>query len=109
MQRTEVAPRVAVACLSNSNALHWNHQRDAPVLDALFPKRFLSHELDMIKPDREVYEHMLEDLGCSPAAVCFLDDNRLNVDAALELGIDAQRVAGTEEAREALHARGLLP
>ena len=100
--------RTSVACLSNSNPLHWEHQCDAFQLGRLFPKRFLSHELDMIKPDRDIYEHVVRELNCAPSSVCFLDDNQINVDAARELGVDAHRVTGLEQARELIVRRGLL-
>jgi putative hydrolase of the HAD superfamily len=104
----ELATRSPVACLSNTNALHWEHQRHASDLARLFPTRFLSHQLDMIKPDREIYEHVVRELDCASTSVCFLDDNQLNVDAARELGIDAHCVAGPQQARAVLRSLGLL-
>jgi putative hydrolase of the HAD superfamily len=47
-------------------------------------------------------------LGCSPDRVLFLDDNALNVDGALAVGIDAHRADGVDAAREILRERGLL-
>jgi len=67
-----------------------------------------SHEIGLIKPDREIYEHVVNELGCPAASVCFLDDNQINVDAAREFGIDAHRVDGSEAARALLAERGLL-
>ena len=99
---------VRTACLSNTNALHWQHQVDAEVLHGLFPKRFLSYELDLIKPDDAIYEHVVSELGCPAASVLFLDDNQINVDAARRSGIDAHRVAGIDEVRALLGRRGLL-
>lgn len=105
---TGLPEAVRPACLSNTNELHWNEQQDAPVLHELFELRFLSHELGLVKPDREIFEHVLEDLGCSGSEVLFLDDNRINVDGALAVGLDAHVVKGVDGARLVLAERSLL-
>jgi putative hydrolase of the HAD superfamily len=103
-----LAPGVGTACLSNTNELHWNEQQDAPVLHRLFETRFLSHELGLVKPDREIFEHVLEDLDLAGPEVLFLDDNQINVDGALQAGLDAQVVKGVDAVRALLDERGLL-
>jgi len=108
---TELVERVSrelpVACLSNTNALHWEHQADAFRLADLFPTRFLSHELDLIKPDREIYEHVVEALALPAESILFLDDNQPNVEAARAAGLRAERTIGPESARQHLERHGL--
>jgi putative hydrolase of the HAD superfamily len=99
---------VRTACLSNTNELHWNEQADAHLLQELFETRFLSHEIGLVKPDREIYDHVLTGLGCAPTEVLFLDDNQLNVEGARSVGINAHRVSGVEAARAVLVEHGLL-
>jgi putative hydrolase of the HAD superfamily len=103
-----LASRIPVACLSNTNELHWNHQADAFQLADLFPRRFLSHELGLVKPDREVYDHVVGALSVPADTVLFFDDNQLNVDAARGAGIRAERVEGPSAARTHLERYGLL-
>jgi len=105
---TGLAPHVRPACLSNTNEMHWNEQVDAPLLQTLFDTRFLSHELGLVKPDRDIFEHVVAGLGCAPEEVLFLDDNQLNVDGARSVGIDAHRVTRVEGCRRVLAAHGLL-
>jgi HAD superfamily hydrolase (TIGR01509 family) len=100
--------RVHRACLSNTNELHWESQLGADRLRELFDSTFLSFELGLIKPDREIFEHVVAELGCPAGAVLFLDDNRINVEAARAVGIDAHRVQGSDAARDLLRARGVL-
>ena len=51
---------VPVGCLSNTNSLHWDqHFSQWPLLDT-FDHRFLSFELGMLKPDREVFDRVAE-------------------------------------------------
>lgn len=97
-----------VACLSNTNELHWEEQIDGFGLRELFQSHFTSHELGLIKPDREIYEHVIEALDLEPSRIVFLDDNQLNVESARAAGIDAHRTIGVAQARAVLAARGLL-
>ena len=96
------------ACLSNTNELHWREQRDAESIQSLFETRFLSFELGLVKPDREIFEFVLRATGLPGEAVFFLDDNRINVDGALDAGLDAHRAVGVAAARSILEERGLL-
>lgn len=104
---SEVRNVVRVACLSNSNALQWAVYQSQGV-EALFDLAYLSHELDLIKPDREIFDHVIAATKCEPARLLFLDDNQMNVDAAIGLGLMALRVQGVEEARRALLEVGVL-
>ena len=61
-----------------------------------------------MKPDRDIFEHVLEDLGLAGHEVLFLDDNQMNVDGARDAGLDAEVVKGVEAARTLLDGRGLL-
>jgi putative hydrolase of the HAD superfamily len=104
----EVQGVVPVGCLSNSNAEHWAHRDRWPFLDEL-DHRFLSFQLGALKPDREVFDLVAEQLGLAPGQILFLDDNQLNVDGAEAAGFRAARVRGPAEARAALVETGVLP
>jgi FMN phosphatase YigB (HAD superfamily) len=60
-----------------------------------------------VKPDREIYDYVLAELGCPASKVLFLDDNQINVDGARIAGLHAERARGTNEARAALARHGL--
>jgi len=99
---------VRTACFSNTNELHWSHQRDAWRLRELFQHTFVSHEMGMVKPDRDAFEHVVEALGCAPEQILFLDDNAINVEGAVAVGLDAHCTPGLEAVRALLASRGLL-
>ncbi|MCG8592077.1 MAG: HAD-IA family hydrolase, partial [Proteobacteria bacterium] len=101
-------PHAQLALLSNTNALHWDGQRDADRVQALFETAFLSHELGLVKPDREIFEHVVAALDRPAERVLFLDDNQPNVDGARAVGLRAARVKGVAQARAALVAEGVL-
>lgn len=103
-----LASRHRLAALSNNNAVHWERISRDMGLGGYFSASFLSHEIGLIKPDREVFEHVAEALGCEPGRILFLDDNRLNVEQAAAVGMVAHRVAGVEETATLLLSLGLL-
>jgi len=91
-----------LACLSNTNALHWPRVCDEMGLARYFEKAFASHLVGMLKPDLEIFQYVVEQLGCPPARILFLDDNQSNVASACTAGMVARRVAGLGEVRAAL-------
>ena len=99
---------VRTACLSNSNALQWPEYVRTGIADHL-DLLFLSHELDLIKPDREIFDHVLQVTGSPADRLLFFDDNEMNVVAARDAGLTALEVRGVDEARSALLQFGVLP
>jgi putative hydrolase of the HAD superfamily len=66
-----------------------------------------SYQLHIAKPDPEIYLHTLQRLGTRPDETLFLDDKRVNVDAALALGIKAIQFTTIGHLREDLVAARL--
>lgn len=104
-----LAPHYQLACLTNTNALHWPRVRDEMKLLDHFAHHFASHEVGMVKPYAEIYDHLLATLGHAPERILFLDDNRLNIEAAQAVGIQAHRAVGLNGAIAQLTALGVLP
>ncbi len=61
---------------------------------SLFDKMFLSYEIGMIKPNDNIYQYVIKNIGDIPQNLYFFDDNENNVEAALENGINAFQVTG---------------
>lgn len=95
-----------VACLSNSNELHTPLHRQS--IEPLMDRYYFSDELGQVKPDREVFEHVIHDLNVRPRRIAFFDDTRVNVHAAREVGIVAFEVDGILELESQLQGLGLL-
>jgi putative hydrolase of the HAD superfamily len=107
LEQLSIAYRLA--CLSNTNALHWPRICDEMGLARYFECTFASHLVGMLKPDVEIFQHVIDQIGCPPARILFLDDNQLNVASARAAGMIARRVAGLAEVRAALTELGVLP
>jgi putative hydrolase of the HAD superfamily len=103
----ELAPHYRLASVSNTNPMHWDRFTRDWSLDRAFHHNFPSHEVGKLKPDREYFEHVLDALAVEPRRVLFLDDNIINVDAAVALGVRAHRAVGVEDARRVFAELGL--
>jgi putative hydrolase of the HAD superfamily len=89
-----------LACLSNSNRLHWEAIRGS--LNPHFESAFISCQLGLAKPDPAVFRTALKALAVEPSDVLFFDDAELNTRSAAELGLHAELVRGPTELRERL-------
>ncbi len=79
--------------LSNTNDLHiswiqneWGQELYNDFKNC-FEKFYLSHEIHLRKPNSDIYEYVLEKNSLRPDETIFIDDTKLNTDAAKELGI----------------------
>jgi putative hydrolase of the HAD superfamily len=55
-----------------------------------YDKFYSSYVIGHNKPDKEIYEYVINDIGVKPGDILFFDDNPANVEGAKELGIDAR-------------------
>ena len=90
-------PHYQLVSLSNNNTLHWSRIHDEMKLADLFDRHFLSHEIGLIKPDREVFEHVGAALDVPAERILYFDDNQLNVEQARAVGMAAHRTVGLDE------------
>ena len=65
-----------------------------------------SYQLHMAKPDPAIYQHTLKGLGTRPEETLFIDDKRVNIDAAQALGMKGFEFTTVERLRSDLAAAG---
>ena len=58
----------------------------------------ISYQIQMIKPDREIYEHILNKYGLEPEECVFIDDRPENVEGAKLVGMSGIRFETFEQA-----------
>ena len=68
-----------------------------------------SYQLHLAKPDPAIYLQTLQRLGTRPDETLFIDDKRVNVDAAIALGMKAVEFSTVDRLRTDLIAAGLEP
>ncbi|GAA0871632.1 HAD family phosphatase [Gangjinia marincola] len=77
--------------LSNTNQIHIDyikkHVSFYPEFKHSFDGFYLSHEINLRKPDLEIYEYVLEQHKMKPTETLFIDDTLENTVAAEKLGI----------------------
>lgn len=75
-----------MALLSNAGRDFGSYFRHGTLGD-LFEQVFVSGELGTIKPSAEIFEHVMRELGVTPAEMVFVDNKEVNVRGAEALGI----------------------
>lgn len=75
------------ALLSNINILHYEYLRKNFPVFSVFDKIFLSFELGVIKPDKEIYNRVIKELKVAPDEIFYTDDRLELVESAKSLGM----------------------
>ena len=94
--------------LSNINADHWNRDDIAGALVGRFERLFLSYETGLMKPDADAFRQVIDFCGCPPAAILYVDDGPLNVQAAAASGMQAHLARGIADVTRILTRAGVL-
>lgn len=81
-----------IACLSNTNALHWAHLNGMVQLEDVFDYSFASHLIGVAKPAPRSFQIPLEEMGVPASQVLYFDDTMLNVEAARKQGLETYHV-----------------
>lgn len=100
--------RYRLACLSNTNAAHWQKSEAMRWLQQRLDVALSSHELKLRKPQPEIFAAALERLGCAAGEVAYFDDLPANVAAARAAGFDAHHVDGFAALQRRIAQLGLL-
>jgi glucose-1-phosphatase len=95
--------------LSNSNIIHYNKylsqlndQYGYSNFNMLFEKAWFSHDLNMNKPNLDIYNYTLNDAELVPHETLFIDDTKANTDAASKVGMKTYHMKPGEEITELL-------
>lgn len=89
--------------LSNTNDLHisWIQRNWGTKLytkfAACFEQFYLSHEINLRKPDANIYEFVLRENNLKASETLFIDDTKENTDSASNLGIHIWNLIPGEE------------
>jgi len=89
----ELQQQYNVLLLSNTNEIHWQWAEQnsfvykGHLAKDFFNKIYLSYELNMLKPDADIFEYVLRDANILPEETFFIDDALVNCRTAEALGI----------------------
>ncbi len=89
--------------LSNTNFIHiekvnqiLEEQTGVKKLNDLFDKVYYSFEMNMRKPDLEIFEFVLKENNLDPEETLFIDDNIHNIEGAAKLNIQTLHVTSPD-------------
>ena len=94
--------------LSNWSAEMFPHAEAKYDWLRLFDGVIVSGRVQMVKPDRDIFDLLLETYELKAEDVFFIDDNVPNVVAARSYGIHTHQFQGADALRAELEAAGLL-
>lgn len=87
--------------LSNTNELHMDWVRQNikfyKEFKSNFHRFYLSHEINLRKPDKEVFEFVLNKNNLLATETLFIDDTKENTDVASKLGMHTWNIDETTE------------
>jgi putative hydrolase of the HAD superfamily len=95
--------RVPLYAFSNSNAAHqavWSRKFRQAL--ANFRRVFVSSEMGLRKPERASFDLIAREIGVAPGRILFFDDTLANVEGARHAGLQAVRVGGPDDVRNAV-------
>ena len=100
------AGRTRLALLSNAGPDYGSYFRHGPLGD-FFEACYVSGELNLLKPHPEIFHHVLNSLGITPAEAVFIDNRDANVRGARALGITGHVFTGVPALRAFLASLGV--
>lgn len=90
-----LAGRYPLYLLSNNNPIAMSRilemfRENGLAPETTFRDQFISSEMKLLKPSREIYEESVRRTGLPAGEILFIDDNETNVLAAREAGLQAR-------------------
>ena len=96
-----------VVLLSNINVLHHEYLKQYFPVFNVFHRVFVSYEMGMVKPEKNIYKKVLEELKAEPEDVFYTDDRQELVDSAKNLGIRGFLFTSPEQLKQDLASVGV--
>ncbi len=98
---------ITVGILSNTELVTYSVVEDLISLEH-FEHRFLSYKIGHLKPEPEIYRHVIENIPFPKEELFFIDDLKSNVESARSEGIDSVQYFDFDELLKECHLRKLL-
>ncbi|ESA42307.1 hypothetical protein NCU17138 [Neurospora crassa OR74A] len=100
VKKLAAKPGLKVYAMSNISKEHFEYIRTLPFPWEAFTRVFTSVAAGMRKPDLCFYQYVINETGCDPSRVIFLDDRTENIVAVRSLGIRGEIVTEKERTKE---------
>ena len=98
---------IIVGILSNTEHVTYSAVEDLLSLDH-FKHKFLSYKIGHLKPEPEIYRHVIDNIPFQKEELFFIDDLKSNVESARSEGIDAVQYSDYDELEKECRLRDIL-
>jgi epoxide hydrolase-like predicted phosphatase len=98
---------IIVGILSNTEHVTYSAVEDLLSLDH-FKYKFLSYKIGHLKPEPEIYRHVIDNIPFQKEELFFIDDLKSNVESAMSEGIDSVQYSDYDELEKECRLRKLL-
>jgi glucose-1-phosphatase len=99
----EINQRYNIYLLSNTNIIHQTAffktlqtEVGLPTINHFFKKAYYSHEVHLRKPNKNIFEFVLQDAELEPSQTLFIDDSYNNIATAKQMGIKTHLLLAEE-------------
>lgn len=99
----QLRERFRILMLSNTNVIHFEQKamsefsKAGKELNDYFHTCYLSYEIGMVKPNEDIFHHILAAENFAPHEILFLDDGVKNIEVAKALGFKTYLVKERED------------
>ncbi len=90
----QIKERYKIYLLSNTNQIHYEaftqlyrEQVEDKNFDELFVTAYYSHKLGLRKPNKDIFEAVLQKENMNPVETIFIDDSMANIETAMSMGL----------------------
>ena len=101
LQKLKLENKYKLILLSNTDELHINWvKKQVGFYDKFkgcFDQFYLSHEINLRKPNSDIYEFVIEQNNLKAEECLFIDDTKVNTEAASKLGIHVWNINEKKE------------
>lgn len=101
---TQLKTKYKTFLLSNTNNIHLKAVNETVIktsgeksLDPFFHKAYFSHVMKMRKPDKEIFNFVLEENNLTASETLFMDDIFENIQGAKSVGIQTILISSTSQ------------
>ncbi|MBC8507016.1 MAG: HAD family phosphatase [Anaerolineales bacterium] len=91
-------------CLSNMPVEHYVHLKNKCDFWDKFEGIVISGQVNMVKPEPEIYQYLLSEYQLDPATCVFIDDSPKNIEVARSIGMNGIVFTDVQSCRQELRA-----
>ncbi|MDJ0913283.1 MAG: HAD family phosphatase [Desulfobacterales bacterium] len=99
---------IRLYCLSNMHTASIEHIETANSFMDIFEGAVISCRVHWIKPEREIYQHLLHTFDLKAKETLFIDDSDINLEAARHIGIQTIKFENPAQCQDSFAACGYL-